>query len=98
MEKKEVIKIWDNGIIREATKEEIIKMEIEQKQTETEIPYEETLSYGELVNLFIRERYSLSEELAIIRQKDEKPEEYQAYYDYCEECKVRAKQILGIKE
>ena len=98
MEKKEVIKIWDNGIIREATKEEIIKMEIEQKQTETEIPYEETLSYGELVNLFIRERYSLSEELAIIRQKDEKPEEYQAYYDYCEECKKRAKQILGIKE
>lgn len=98
MEKKEVVKIWDNGVIREATKEEIIKMEIEQKQTETEIPYEETLSYGELANLFIRERYTLSEELAIIRQKTEKPDEYTEYFTYCEECKERAKQILGIKE
>ena len=97
MEKEKIIKIWDNGVIREATQEEIIKMEIEQKQIETEIPYEETLSYGELVNLFIRERYSLSEELAIIRQKDEKPEEYQVYYNYCEECKLRAKQILEVK-
>lgn len=45
--------------------------------------------------MFIRERYSLSEELAIIRQKkDEKPEEYQAYYDYCEECKAYVKGMI----
>ena len=34
-----------------------------------------------------------SQEFAILRQKDEKPEEYNAYYAYCEECKdfVKAK-------
>ena len=90
------MKICENGVIRELTQEEIIKMQFEQEEAEKE--HFQSMSYGELVNLFIRERYSLSEEFAILRQKDEKPEEYQAYYDYCEECKVRAKRILGMKE
>lgn len=51
-------------------------------------------SYEELVNEFIRERYSASDEFAIIRQKDEKPEEFEAYYSYCEECKLRARQLI----
>lgn len=51
-------------------------------------------SYEELVNEFIRERYSASDEFAVIRQKDEKPEEFEAYYSYCEECKLRARQII----
>lgn len=54
----------------------------------------EELSYEELVNDFIRERYSASDEFAVIRQKDEKPEEFEAYYSYCEECKLRARQII----
>ena len=32
-----------------------------------------------------------SQEFAILRQKDEKPEEYNAYYAYCEACKVFVK-------
>ena len=51
-------------------------------------------SYEELVNEFIRERYSASDEFAVIRQKDEKPEEFEAYYTYCEECKLMARQII----
>ena len=31
-------------------------------------------------------------ELAILRQKDTKQEEYQAWYDYCEACKAQAKE------
>ena len=47
--------------------------------------------YGARVSELIRERYSLDAELAILRQRDEKPDEYQAYFAFCEECKEKAK-------
>ena len=47
--------------------------------------------YGEQVNALIRQRYSISQELAIMRQRDDKPEEWAAYNVYCEECKKQAK-------
>lgn len=47
--------------------------------------------YENAVNAKIREKYTLSQELSILRQKDEKAEEYAEYYDYCEECKAVAK-------
>ena len=50
------------------------------------------IPYEGLVLLLIRDRYSLDEELAIQRQRDTKPEEFQAYFEYCEECKQRAKE------
>jgi hypothetical protein len=49
------------------------------------------LTYEQLVEKYIREKYSISQELAILRQKEEKPEEFKAYYDYAESCKARAK-------
>lgn len=63
----------------------------------TLIPYpeltaEETqAAYENYVNTLIREKYTLSQELAILRQKDSKPEEYNAYNAYCEACKAEAK-------
>lgn len=50
--------------------------------------------YGNQVNDLIRRRYSLSEELGILRQKDEKPEEYRVYFAFCEECKAKAREWL----
>ena len=47
--------------------------------------------YGDRVSELIRERYSLDAELAILRQRDEKPDEYQAYFAFCEECKAKAR-------
>ena len=47
--------------------------------------------YESKVESLIRERYTLSQELAILRQQESKTEEYQAYYDYCEECKIKAR-------
>ena len=47
--------------------------------------------YGDLVNKYIRVEYSLSEELALLRQRDEKHDEYKRYNDYVEICKEKAK-------
>jgi hypothetical protein len=35
----------------------------------------------------IRVRYSIDDEIAIQRQKEEKPERFQAYYNFVEQCK-----------
>ena len=53
----------------------------------TEMPSYSTEDYESLVNSKIKERYTSSQEFAILRQKEEKPEEWQQYYDYCEACK-----------
>ena len=50
--------------------------------------------YPNLVSRLIRERYSIDDEMAILRQRDTKPEEYEAYNVYCEECKARAKREI----
>lgn len=78
------MRICENGTYRDLTI-------AEQEQAEKE--YWQSVSYDDAVNAKIRERYTESQEFAILRQKDEKPEEYNAYYAYCEECKdfVKAK-------
>lgn len=53
------------------------------------------LSYHKLVDNLIRTRYSQSEEFAILRQRDEKPEEFAEYYAFCEDCKRRARESLA---
>jgi hypothetical protein len=53
-------------------------------------------AYGELVEQLIRKRYSLSAELAILRQQNTKYVEFYDYNLYAEECKAKAKEILGI--
>lgn len=53
--------------------------------------------YETIVLIGIRKKYSLQDEQALIRQKDEKPEEWSVYYDYCEQCKKEAKEQLGIE-
>jgi hypothetical protein len=52
------------------------------------------VSYGELVEQLIRERYTLGAELAILRQRDTKPEEFAEYNAYAEKCKTQAKEQL----
>jgi hypothetical protein len=51
-------------------------------------------AYGDVVNALIRERYNVSEELAMLRQRDEKPEEYAIYNAFVEDCKARAKEMI----
>lgn len=49
---------------------------------------------GDMVNSAVRRRYSLSEELAILRQRYEKPEEFAAFNTYVENCKVEARAVI----
>ena len=50
--------------------------------------------YPQLVEKYIREKYTLSAELAILRQRDVKTSEFDEYYAYAEKCKERAKVII----
>ena len=54
--------------------------------------------YPKLVSELIRRKYDTEDELAILRQKDEKPDEFAAYYAYAEECKAEARAELGLEE
>lgn len=55
-----------------------------------------SMNYEDLVVAKIRQKYSVNQELAILRQRDTKPFEYQEYYNYVEQCKeqVKSEQIL----
>lgn len=52
-------------------------------------------SYEGLIQLKIRKKYSLQQELSLNRQRETKPEEFAEYFDYCEQCKKEAKEELN---
>lgn len=73
----------------------MVNIKIANKIKETD-PKAWTKLYESLIVQKIRQRYSVNEELAILRQRDEKPEEFKEYHDYVEVCKAEAKAELGI--
>ena len=79
------MKKYINGQYIELTADEIAAMRADAERAEAE--YWASVDYGDAVNAKIRERYSESQEFAVLRQKEEKPEEYQEYFAYCEACK-----------
>lgn len=48
-------------------------------------------AYKERVESLIRERYSVADELGILRQRDTKPEEFAEYNAFAEACKEQAR-------
>ena len=59
---------------------------------------DERPDYSELIVGFIREKYSINDELAIQRQCDnseEKKAEFDEYNAFCDACKAKAKEILS---
>lgn len=64
--------------------------EIREVEIPEPTPYQPT--YEERVVELIRMRYDINSELAILRQRDSKPEEFAEYDSYCEECKIQAKE------
>ena len=74
------MKIFENGIYRKATAEEIALMQ-----------QAEPLPYKDRVIARIRAVYSVDDEIAILRQKETKPEEYKAYNDFVEKIKAEEK-------
>ena len=83
------MRIFDGYVYRDMTAEEIAEINAQAGQIERE--YWINISYDEAVDAEIRKKYTVSQEFAILRQKDEKPEEYMAYYIYCEDCKAYVK-------
>lgn len=77
------MRIYDNGIYRDMTAEEIAEM---QKDIPS-IPYEQRV-----VNR-IREVYSIDDELAILRQRDSKPEEFAEYNAFVEKVKEEERDV-----
>ena len=79
------MRINDNGIYRDMTAEEIAEM---QKDIPS-IPYEQRV-----INR-IRERYSVDDELALLRQRVLKADEFEEYYDFVEAIKLeeRAREV-----
>lgn len=52
--------------------------------------------YETLIIRKIRKRYSVNQELAILRQRDTKPLEFAEYDAYVERCKAEVKEELGL--
>lgn len=67
------MRVLDNGIYRDMTAEELAE-----REPMPAIPYEQRV-----VNR-IREVYSIDDELAILRQRDTKPEEFEQYNNFAE--------------
>jgi hypothetical protein len=75
------MRVYESGIIRDMTEEEIKSF-----QDVPAIPYEQRV-----VNR-IREVYSVDDELAILRQRDTKPEEFAEYNAFVEQIKAEEKE------
>lgn len=59
---------------------------------------DERPDYSDLIVGYIREKYSINDELAIQRQCDnseEKKAEFDEYNAFCDACKVKAKEVLA---
>lgn len=76
------MRIYDNGIYRDMTEEEFAELQ-------KGVP---AIAYEERIVNRIREKYSIDDELAILRQRDTKPEEFKGYNDFVEQIKLEEKQ------
>ena len=76
------MRVYEDGIYREMTEQEIAEMEANKPN----IPYEQR------VVARIRERYSIDDELAILRQRDSKPDEFNTYNEFVEQIKAEERE------
>lgn len=54
----------------------------------------ESVIYENLIINLIRQKYTIDQELAILRQRDTKPAEFNEYNIYVEQCKANAKALI----
>lgn len=81
--------VADGKQIFNPSEEQILAQGWEEYTPEPSEEYQPT--YEERVVELIRQRYSIDDEIAILRQKETKADEYAAWYAYCEQCKAEAK-------
>lgn len=54
--------------------------------------------YERLVEEAVSEKYTIRQEIAILRQRDRKPEEFAEYDSFVEACKRDLKKAIGMEE
>ena len=69
---------------------------VERVFTQEELEARKQQEYEEAIVELIRRKYSLNQELAILRQRDSKPSEFSEYNAYVEQCKQEVKNNLTI--
>ena len=77
------MKVLENGKYRDMTETEIFELQSVKPE------------YKERVVERIREKYSVDDELAILRQRDTKPEEFAAYNAFVESIKEEERDDSG---
>ena len=75
------MKVLENGKYRDMTEAELLELENVKPE------------YKERVVERIREKYSVDDELAILRQRDTKPEEFAAYNAFVESIKEEERDV-----
>ena len=86
--------ITENSTICNPSDEHLIEAGYEITEVEI-VPDVYVPTYEDLVIDKIRKRYSLDQEFAILRQRDTKVEEFNEYFNYCEQCKAQAKEEVN---
>lgn len=71
------------------TEEKVVVRELTDK--------EKNERYENLIVSEIRKKYTIDQELAILRQRDTKPEEFAEYNTYVEDCKAKVKETLQLE-
>ena len=87
---------FDGKSYRDMTPDEIAKLQAEQEQAEKE--YWSNITYKQAIIDQIRLKYDNDDENALLRQRDTKPEEFEEYNTYCEQCKAYVKSKMGLEE
>ena len=80
------------------TTEEVFPVKMKKIIQRWEYVKDERPDYSELIVGYIREKYSINDELAIQRQCDnseEKKAEFDEYNTFCDACKTKAKEVLA---
>lgn len=56
------------------------------------------LPYERVIVMLLREKYSVDDEFALLRQEYIKQDEYQEYFNYVESCKQQAKEFVAMRD
>ena len=76
------MRVYEDGIYRDMTEQEIAEMEMNKQ----------IIHYEKRVVARIREKYSVDDELAFLRQRDTKPDEFAVYNDFVEGIKAEERE------
>ena len=75
------MRIYENGIYRDMTEAEMLELQNEKPE------------YKERVVSRIREKYSVDDEIAILRQRETKPKEFAEYNAFVEQIKAAERAV-----